>query len=355
MTLDYQLLAHFPIQERIRYSLRSYTHYRANLITRQYYRLALQLPKGKHPRTRVLAAQWRQEYRYPKAIVQRALRYFNQEPFIYTRTPDLLLNDPIDEFLFETRRGFCEHYAAAFTLLMRAADIPARVVTGYLGGRVNPIDHYLIVRQRDAHAWTEIWLQNKGWVRIDPTGAIAPTRIEQGIDTALPAEFNPLGFEINFGDDSIAVKTWQHLHHTWEAINNRWHQWVLGYGPAQQKKLLNHLGFEDINWRGMIMLLVFIIASLWLGYAVWMLLRFQWGVNDPAQHLYLRLCKKLARHGFVRHPSEGPFVFAARIGAVRPDLAVSIRQIIELYVQTRYRSQFQILPQLRKAVQQFRL
>jgi len=143
---------------------------------------------------------------------------------VYTHTPDLLLDDPIDEFLFETRKGFCEHYAAAFTVLMRAAGIPARIVTGYLGGNVNPIGNYLIVRQRDAHAWSEVWLQDKGWVRIDPTNAVAPTRVEQGIETALPTTYNPLGLETNWDRDSSLVKIWEQLNNGWDAINNGWNQ-----------------------------------------------------------------------------------------------------------------------------------
>jgi transglutaminase-like putative cysteine protease len=348
MTPDYRILAEQPVRERMRYQLRSYTHYRADLITNVQERLALQLPRGKHPGARALAAQWRQES--PEAIVERALRYFNEEPFVYTYTPELLLDDPIDEFLFETRQGFCEHYAAAFTVLMRAAGIPARVVTGYLGGNVNPIGNYLIVRQRDAHAWSEVWLPNKGWVRIDPTNAVAPTRVEQGIESALPTAFNPL----DLSRDSPLVKIWQQLGNGWDALNNGWNQWILGYGPARQRELLSRLGMPGIDWGGMAVALVIIIACLLLGYAVWMFLVPQLAVRDPAQQIYLRFCKKLARQGLHRHPSEGPLDFASRVSAARPDLAAPIQNIIELYVQTRYRSQFQTVAQLRKAVLHFR-
>ena len=350
---DYQMLAFIPVHQRMRYRLRSYTNYRAKLLTPLQRRLALQLPYRKHPRARALAAQWRQDNPQPEAIVQRALRHFNQAPFTYTYTPPLLLNDPIDEFLFETRQGFCEHYAAAFTILMRAAGIPARIVTGYLGGSVNPIGNYLIVRQRDAHAWSEVWLQDKGWVRVEPTGAIAPERVEQGIDTALPTEFNPLGLEINWDRDSLPVKMWQQLRNSWDTINNGWNQWVLGYGPARQKQLLNRLGLEGINWHGMAMLLMFIITCLLLSYAAWMFLRPQLIARDPVQQIYRRFCKKLARHGLHRHPNEGPLTYAARASAARPEYAASIQQIIELYVQTRYRSKIETLPQLRTAVRLF--
>lgn len=350
--LDYQLLANSPVRERKRYKLRSYTDYTADLITPRQYRTALHLPRNKHYRARALAAKWRQENSQPEAIIQHALQYFNQAPFVYTHTPELLFDDPVDEFLFETREGFCEHYAAAFTILMRAAGIPARVVTGYLGGTINPIDGYLVVRQRHAHAWSEVWLANKGWVRVDPTSAVAPERVEQGIESALPTVFNPLG--MNLDHDSSLGKIWQQLQNSWDAVNNGWNQWVLGYGPTRQAELLKKLGLKDIDWRGMTILLVIIIAIILFSYAAWMFLRPYSSRSDPAQQLYLRFCNKLAQHSLNRHPSEGPLDFAKRVGLDRPDLALQIQQIVELYLQTRYRSKFQRLAALRKAVRKFR-
>jgi transglutaminase-like putative cysteine protease len=354
VTPDYQMLTMFPVRQLKRYQLSSHTEYRADIFTYQQNRLSKQLPKNKHPRARALAKKWLKKNPQPEAIVQRALQYFNQEPFNYTYTPALLFDDPIDEFLFETRTGFCEHYAAAFTVLMRAAGTPARIVTGYMGGTVNPIGDYLIVRQRDAHAWSEVWLQGKGWVRVDPTGAIAPERIEQGIDSALPTAFNPLGFEIDWQKDSTALKMWQQVRNTWDAVNNGWNQWVLGYGPTRQKKLLDSLGLKGIDWRGMTTFLIIIIGSLLLIYAAWMFLRSPLVMHDPAQQVYLRFCKKLARHGLLRLSHEGPLTYADRVTTKRPDLAVSIQKIIELYIQTRYRSQFETLKPLRKAVRRFR-
>jgi transglutaminase-like putative cysteine protease len=354
-TPDYQILATLPVRQRMRYQLRSYVDYQAKVFTSQQRRLALQLPRGKHPRTQALAKQWQQENPKPQVLVQRALQHFNQAPFRYTRTPPLLVSEhPVDEFLFETRQGFCEHYAATFTVLMRAAGIPARVVTGYLGGTVNPIDGYLIVRQRHAHAWSEVWLNDKGWVRVDPTGAIAPERVEQGIEMALPTPMNPLGLEFNWKADSLVVKIWQDIHNSWDALNNSWNQWVLGYGPERQRLLLNRLGLEGIDWRGLTTLLVIIISLILLSYAIWMFLRPSKIVNDPGQRIYLRFCQKLARCGLSRHPSEAPLNYASRIITARPDLALPIQQIIELYVQNRYRSQSQTLSQLQIAVRRFR-
>jgi protein-glutamine gamma-glutamyltransferase len=356
LTPDYQILAHYPVQNRMRYQVRSYTSYQANMLNYQQLKFALRLPKNKHPRARALAQEWRQAYpEQPEAIVQRALQYFNQAPFVYTYTPPLLYYDPIDEFLFETRQGFCEHYAAAFTVLMREAGIPARVVTGYLGGTVNPIGRYLIVRQRDAHAWSEVFLQDKGWVRIDPTHAVAPERIDLGIETALPTDFNPLGLEVNWDSDNTLIKMWQQIRNRWDAFNHGWNKWVLGYGPARQKQFLSRLGLAGINWRGMMILLISLIAFFLLTYATWMFLRTGRVRPDPVQHTYQRFCKKLARQGLARLPYEGPLTYAQRVSAARPDLAETVQQIIELYVQTRYRSQVEILPQLRAAVRRFRI
>jgi transglutaminase-like putative cysteine protease len=352
INLDYQLLANLPVRERKRYKLRSYTNYRANIITTRQYKTALRLPRGKHYRTRALATKWQQENSQPELIIQRALQYFNQVPFVYTHTPELLLDDPVDEFLFETREGFCEHYAAAFTILMRAAGIPARVVTGYLGGTINPIDGYLVVRQRHAHAWSEVWLANKGWVRIDPTSAVAPERVEQGIESALPTTFSNLG--INLNQDSSLAKIWEQLYNSWDAINNSWNQWVLAYGPTRQAELLKRLGLKNIDWRGMTILLVIIIAIILFSYALWMFLRPYSSKSDPAQQLYLRFCKKLAQQGLTRHLSEGPLDFANRVKMDRPDLSHKIQQIVEIYLQIRYRSKFQKLAKLRLAVRRFR-
>ena len=151
----------------------------------------LELSPGAHPRARELALQWRAALKNDSQLVNKALRYFRTQPFFYTLRPPLYLNDPVDEFLFESRRGFCEHYAAAFTVLMRAAGIPARIVTGYQGGDINPLGDYLIVRQRDAHAWSEVWLANRGWVRVDPTAAVSPQRIEQGMEATIPNSIGP--------------------------------------------------------------------------------------------------------------------------------------------------------------------
>ena len=177
-------------------------------------------------------------------MVGRALAMFRQQTFYYTLNPPLLGTDSVDEFLFNTRQGFCEHYASAFVFLMRAAGVPARVVTGYQGGERNTFGDYLIVRQSDAHAWAEVWLEGRGWVRVDPTGAVAPNRVQDGLYAAVTDGQN-LPFLIRRGGDSA----WLHqLAMSWDSLNNSWNEWVLAYGPDRQKEFLSGLGFGAVDW-----------------------------------------------------------------------------------------------------------
>jgi hypothetical protein len=305
-----------------------------------------------HPRTRDLAQQWRQENSDPLGLAQRALNYFKEKGFIYTLSPPLLPDDPVDEFLFDTRQGFCEHYAAAFTILMRAAGVPARVVTGYQGGEINPLGNYLIVRQRDAHAWSEIWIEGQGWLRVDPTAAVSAARVEQGIGSALPQPFQALGFRVS--EHSLLAEAWRQLGNGWDALNNGWNDWVLGYGPTYQKQLLEWLGLERPSYRELAALLAATLGLPLAALGAW-LLRGGLGkaASDPAQRLYLRFCARLARRGLTRRPSEGPLCFAARASAHYPALAEQIEEIVRLYIEMRYHAQ-PLEKRLSRAVRRFR-
>jgi len=237
----------------------------------------------------------------------------------------------VDGFLFETRRGFCEHYASAFTLLMRAAGIPARVVTGYLGGEQNPIDGFYTVRQSDAHAWAEVWYAGQGWVRVDPTSAVAPERIEEGIGGSVLATDPLPGF---LRTNSNFIKRFRY---TLEAINNGWNQWVLGYSERTQRELLSRLGIGLDSWKGMaIGLLVSISLVLVLVAAAMLWRQSRRQPLDPEVRLYRRFCKQLERLGIHRLASEGPADFARRAGTIRPEVAGAISEITELFIAIRY-------------------
>jgi len=334
MSGDFQLLAASAVLTRRRYTLASFPAYRVTSLSAADRARAVQLPLHSNPRARALAATWRDSFTEDRAVVGEALHLFQEQPFVYTLTPPLLGEDVIDGFLFDTRQGFCEHYAASFVFLMRATGIPARVVTGYLGGTLNPVGDYLAVRQSDAHAWAEVWLDGDGWVRIDPTAAVAPERIERGIAVAAQREGAPVRFRT---PPQVLANAWRVLRDGWDAVSNAWNQWVLDYTPQRQADLLERLGLGEVSWRGMAVALGLACAGLLGVIAAYMLLR-RPAVVDPVLFLYQRFCAKLARRGITRAPAEGPADFGTRAGALRPEAAAQIRLITGLYIRLRYGS-----------------
>lgn len=324
-----QVLAEQALVKRRRFDLVALPQYRldADADVASLAR-ALQLPAQGNPRARALAQRLRHTARSEREVVDSVLRLFREQDFHYTLSPPLLGPDGVDEFLFETRRGFCEHYAGAFTFLMRAAGIPARVVTGYQGGEFNTLGGYFIVRQADAHAWSEVWLAGQGWVRVDPTAAVAAARIEQGIAAALPAA-EPLPGLMR--SQSAWLRT---LRLNWDALNNRWNQWVIGFDQERQVGLFARMGFGIVSWRELgWMLLAALAGSLAVLAAV--TLR-KPPTYDPVQAAWLRLGHKLARVGLPRAPQEGPLAYAARVGALRPDLAAPLAALAQRYAALRY-------------------
>jgi transglutaminase-like putative cysteine protease len=270
----------------------------------------LQLPSGANPRT-VAAGQTLAGQGTPLARVNAVLRRFHNEQFVYTLEPPMLGADPVDQFLFDTRAGFCEHYSSAFVVLMRAAGVPARVVTGYQGGETNPVDSYLTVRQSDAHAWAEVWLGPRGWVRVDPTAAVAPERVRRSLASAIPPRapfgIDGLGELINFSTnrDGWLAQLRYHL----SAVNNGWNQWVLNYTPERQRNLVSSLTTGLFNWRSAGLLAVSALL-LWGAYMLRVRRR-----SDPIDALYSALCKRLAQQGAPRRLDEGPTAYAARLAS----------------------------------------
>lgn len=333
LTNDYQLLGRRQINERIRYTITSSLNYRLHTLPEWLRQQALQLPAKANPQTRNLAAQWRTETTNDRELLQRALHYLVEQPFYYTRNPLPLGENPVDDFLFTTRQGFCEHFATAFVTLMRAADIPARVVTGYQGGELNELGEYLVIRQRNAHAWAEVWLEDDGWVRIDPTAAIPSNRVNASLDLN---RFNTTEARASRGTDlSGFTRTLLKLRHSWDAINNGWNQWVLGFDRDRQSQLLERLGLESFSWKRLIILMIALLFSALGLIALFLLLRLP-KKSDPVLRLYQRFCQKLGRAGLIRHPDEGPRVFATRVKATRPELTEQVEAISALYEILRY-------------------
>ena len=327
---DMQVLSKEPIRSRIRYQGHSYLNYKLGAVLSEHERtLALQLIEDENPKTRQLGSQWVSEHKSPTQIVEAALTMFREQPFIYTLAPPLLGKEPVDDFLFNTKRGFCEHYASSFVYLMRAAGVPARIVTGYQGGEINPNGNYLIVRQSDAHAWAEVWLQDKGWVRIDPTAAVSPDRIELGISAALPdSDLLPI---LSRQDYPVLKK----LYLNWDAVNNGWNQWVLGYDQDKQLALLKKLIHKDIAWGDIGLILVTAMISLML-LVSYLLLRINRIVLDPVKKAYQRFLKKLAKAGIYKLANEGVISFGERAAKALPNHAAGILEISALYSSMQY-------------------
>lgn len=332
MSSEFVLLANGQVRNRVRYEGRAALDYRANENeTEANLRRALQLPAGLNPRTLALAAEMRAGGLSPEQVVERVLERFRTEDFFYTTNPPLLDSQhTVDQFLFESRRGFCEHYASAFTVLMRAAGVPARVVTGYQGGVVNPVGNYLVVRQAEAHAWSEVWLAGRGWIRVDPTGAVSPLRVESGIAASI-RQGDPLPLMVR-GSLPLLSRAGFAV----DAVANAWNQWVLSYNNQRQQQLLRNLGIEAGDWKTLSVILLAGACAATLLAALLALRSLLPGREDPVVRAWERLCRKLARAGLVRAPGEGPTAFARRVATARPDLAVPVGEIAARYVRLRY-------------------
>ncbi len=332
---DYQLRSIQPVSSRILYQAASQLRYNTGALSEAERQRGLQLPDNITPRMRALVADWESQGGNRASVVLQALRYFREEPFYYTLHPPPLSKNPVDQFLFESRRGFCEHYASAFATLMRIAGIPTRVVVGYQGGEYNPMGGYLIVRQSDAHAWTEVWLAGQGWVRIDPTAAVAPERIEQTFEFDAAAEA-PVGTPIRFEIESTwAQRILRQLRWGVDAVNTSWHRWVLGYTQKRQSQLMDLLGLGFLHRRGLAiaMILVTSVVVAVLGTLLW---RHGRQLVDPVQKEYLRFCARLKRRGLERRANEGPLDYGERIARRWPEHRTAAARILRLYIRLRY-------------------
>ncbi len=312
---EYSLVARKDVKEILQYTLSSYTQFQIGKDPQQVRRRQyLRLPGSLNPKTLAWTESIRQQYSHHRDRAEHILRYFHDQEFIYTLNPPLLGQHSIDDFLFNTRKGFCEHYAGSFVYLMRALDIPARVVLGYQGGEYNELADYMIVRQSDAHAWAEIWLEDEGWVRIDPTSAVAPERVETGIDAALPDRVSSGGLIRSVNP------VFRNMILYWDSLNYNWHRWVLGYDASKQRGLLERLGIDSGNWKDVAIGIIVTIGTLILVISLWMHLRNRQARKDSISRLYQLFCQRLGRIGFNRKEYEGPQDFATRVLQQRQDL-----------------------------------
>jgi transglutaminase-like putative cysteine protease len=330
-TLDL-LLAAQTVRERKQYQATAYTQYllqpEMSPVERRSW---LQLPPDFNPRSRELMQQWREQGLDDAAIVRKVLQMYRQENFSYTLQPPRLARDSVDDFLFSTRQGFCEHYSSSFTFLMRAAGIPARVVTGYQGGEKNEIGDYYVVHQYDAHAWSEVWLTGQGWVRIDPTAAVAPERVERGLSSALTLAGGLPGFLARQQNSGLRIA----LNMRWDWVNAKWNAWVLAYGPDLQADFLRNFGIED--WSDMILAMTVLITLATAVVSLLLMRQFIPAVpQDRALQLWRNAQRKLTKAGMHQRPDEGPCDFAERVIQERPMLTGAMTRVLSAYLKLRY-------------------
>ena len=283
-----------------------------------------------------LAMELRRGVDSDEEYVDRVLQRFNVEPYTYTLQPGRLSGrDTIDQFLFESLRGFCEHYASAFVFMMRAAGVPARVVAGYQGGEINPVNKTVIVHQFDAHAWAEVWFEGQGWVRVDPTAAVSPDRIELGLEEAMAAE----GSFLSAAPLSILryrnIPLLNLLRLRYDALTYRWQSWVVGFDRDQQFDLLHDL-FGEISSRLFATLLLGRWVLVLLPVGISLLLRRKTNPISPLDKYYQRFCARMANIGIAREPGETPCQFAERISGILPGHSDEVWEVTALYNQLAY-------------------
>lgn len=330
LTFDDQLVTGQTIGEPTSFELTSYPQARATSELPKLLRtLDTRCVRCGNPRARALGEALRARAASDTAFVAAALDVFRQG-FEYTLTPPRLEQDAVDQFLFDTKRGFCGHYASAFVTLMRAGGVPAHVVTGYLGGEWNPLGGYFIIRQSDAHAWAEVWLEGRGWTRIDPTAVVAPERLTEPMFEFMPQS-------LSAGQRLVHASAWAaRLRLAWDATDNWWRDQMQHYDFRRQMALLERLGVEAPSTRTLT-LGVTVTLALWLigvGWASrgWLGRK----RRDPLARAYDRLCRKLARVALERAPHEGPISYADRVATARPDLAARVRKLCGDYATLRF-------------------
>ncbi len=328
---DRQLTAIVDITQVRSYDAVSYLRTRSTApLSASARRFETRLDTDHNPRARALALEIRARTGSDAEYSRAVLDWFGSQGLEYTLDPGKTSVDSVDTTLFDNKRGFCAHFASAYAMMMRAAGVPARVVTGYLGGEWNPSGDYLIVRQSDAHAWTEVWLDGEGWTRIDPTVVVAPDRLQRGIFDVFRESLPATSF-------IIQRNNWLHrIALAWDGANQWWQQRVVEFNLRSQFDLLSKLGIGSPDWKH----LGWIFAIVLCGWIAWVSLALRRSVArvkpDRIGRAWLRVTRKLARVAPARAGDEGPYAFAARIAAARPELAERVQAIAARYARLRF-------------------
>jgi transglutaminase-like putative cysteine protease len=322
-----------PINRSTRYEIVSVPGYQDPMLRKEQRAAALRVPKNLPPETKKLAESWK-ALGNDATILAHGMQWFEAQGFTYSLSPERYQGPrALDDFLFHRRTGFCSHYATAFATLMRLAGVPARVVIGYQGGEYNRHGNYFLVRQNEAHAWAEVWIEGKAWQRVDLTQQLAPSRIESGADRfrdtvdALTGGFRP---PAGLADLFSAARM------VWDNLNYQWDVRVVAFDEDAQFEFLAYVGLKELP-RPLLLLGIFSVASLLLGGAGLWLRRVTRPKRDAAGEAWARTCAQIARiSGVAREPWEGPQAYGARAGIVRPDAATAINEAADLYSRIRF-------------------
>lgn len=316
-----------PINNLVRYEAQSTPNAQfAEPLSAWQRRAALALPPGHDPRTLALARQWSSQNADPKVLTARFVQWLHRD-FKYTISAPPVGFNATDDFLFSTHMGFCQHFSSAYTVFMRAAGVPARVVTGYAGGHYNKIGGYWLLKHKDAHAWSEIWIDGRGWVRIDPTAAIAPENI---LDTLDDVQFRQRG--------GLAGATDQMLGPMFDGsdfLRRQWNELVLGFNAARQKTLLRPLGIDDAQaWQ--LVTAFGVGAALALAITLAVLLRQHRDRNHPLLRAWRAMTRRFARKGLPRAIDEAPLSYARRLAGINVPGSTELELVSQRYSDWRY-------------------
>jgi len=332
---DFRLYSPMPVESELSYRVRSWPEAPLQPQLNDWRRdVETRLPMDSSPRTRALATQLRAASVSDLDYVRRVLQRFREQPYRYTLRPPLLGTEPVDAFLFDTRAGFCEHYASAFAVLMRAAGVPARIVAGYQGGEINPLNGTVVVRQFDAHAWNEVWLRGQGWVRVDPTAAVSPERIEYGLEQAMAEEgsfladspLSPLRYR--------SVDWINRLRLQYDALSYRWQSWMVGFDSETQLDVLRDLlGTVSVRRFVAVMLTAFALVCSVIALSLFWQRRIP---QDARTRVLRRLLRKLRYGGIEPQPGEPPGALLLRAAAQHSEQAEELLRLRRLLLALLY-------------------
>lgn len=353
-TPDFRLFSPTPVESEYMYRARSWANATVEPQLSAWRRKTeLKLPPKGNTKTQQFALDLRATLDSDQEFLDAVLNKFNKEEYVYTLQPGLLQGrDAMDQFLFETRRGFCEHYASAFVILMRAAGIPARVVAGYQGGEINPVNKTVIVHQFDAHAWAEVWFEGRGWVRVDPTASVAPERIEWGLERAMEEEGSFLASAPLSALSYRKIPLINMLRLRYDALTYRWQSWVVGFDSEQQFDLLKDV-FGEISARKFAALLLGSWALVLIPIAISLLFKRKTHEIRPLDKHYLAFCERLAALGVRREAGEAPAEFGARAVTALPALESQVEAITHLYNDLAYMEGAATTPAIAEKLEEF--